>query len=64
MKTSIVINDQLVQTAMTMSGLKTKKEVVEKALELMIQLLNQESIRNLRGKLKCEGDLEQMRIDS
>lgn len=64
MKTSIVINDQLVQTAMTMSGLKTKKEVVEKALELMIQLLNQESIRNLRGKLKWEGDLEQMRIDS
>ncbi|MBI1228157.1 MAG: type II toxin-antitoxin system VapB family antitoxin [Bacteroidetes bacterium] len=62
--TSIVINDQLIQTAMNLSGLKTKKEVVEKALELLIQMVNQEGIRSLRGKVKWEGDLDQMRADA
>ncbi|MBI5915404.1 MAG: type II toxin-antitoxin system VapB family antitoxin [Bacteroidetes bacterium] len=61
---SIMINDQLIQTAMNLSGLKTKKEVVEKALELLIQMVNQEGIRTLRGKVKWEGDLDQMRADA
>lgn len=61
MKTSIVINDHLLTTAMNLSGLKTKNEVMEEALSLMIRLLNQKSIKDLRGKLKWEGDLEQMR---
>ncbi|MBK9017689.1 MAG: type II toxin-antitoxin system VapB family antitoxin [Saprospiraceae bacterium] len=61
---SIVVNDQLIQTAMNLSGLKTKKEVVEKALELLIQMVNQEGIRTLRGKVKWEGDLDQMRADA
>ena len=59
--TSSVINDQLIQTAMNLSGLKTKKEVVEKALELLIQMVNQEGIRTLRGKVKWEGDLDEFR---
>ncbi|MBK8562866.1 MAG: type II toxin-antitoxin system VapB family antitoxin [Saprospiraceae bacterium] len=61
---SIVINDQLIQTAMNLSGLKTKKEVVEKALELLIQMVNQEGIRTLRGKVKWEGDWHKMRADA
>ncbi len=61
---SIIVNDQLIQTAMNLSGLKTKKEVVEKALELLIQMVNQEGIRTLRGKVKWEGDLDQMRADA
>ena len=64
MSTSVAINDQLIQTAMNLSGLKTKKEVVEKALELLIQMVNQEGIRTLRGKMKWEGDLDQMRADA
>ena len=64
MRTSVVINDQLVQTVMNLCGLKTKKEVVEKALELLIQMVNQDAIRNLRGKLRWDGDLDQMRTDS
>ena len=59
-----MINDQLVQTAMSLSGLKTKKEVVEKALELLIQMVNQDAIRKLRGKVKWDGNLDQMRTDS
>lgn len=63
MQTSIKINDQLMDTALELSGLKSKKAVVEEALKIFVQMLQQKSIQNLRGKLKWEGDLEQMRTD-
>ncbi len=64
METSITVNDQLLKTALQLSGKKTKKEVVEEALKLLIQMMNQETLRSLRGKLKWEGDLDQMRLDA
>ena len=63
MRTNIVIDDQLMQKAIDASGLKTKKETVEAALKLLIQIRGQNSIRSLRGKLRWEGDLAQMRTD-
>lgn len=48
---------------MKASGLTTKKATVEQALKLVVRLKKQEKIRSLRGKLKWEGDLDQMRID-
>jgi len=63
MRTNIMIDDQLMKQAITLSGLKTKKETVEEALRLLISLKNQSSIRNFRGKLNWEGNLEEMRID-
>lgn len=63
MRTNIVIDDQLMDRAIALSGLETKKAVVEQALKLYIQILQQSAIRELRGKLKWEGDLEKMRLD-
>jgi len=63
MRTNIVIDDQLMSQALTLSGFRTKKETVEEALRLLISLKNQSSIRNFRGKLNWEGNLEEMRID-
>jgi Arc/MetJ family transcription regulator len=63
MRTNIVIDDRLMQHALEISGLRTKKAVVEEALKLLIQMKTQASIRKLRGKLQWEGDLEQMRTD-
>jgi Arc/MetJ family transcription regulator len=63
MRTNIVIDDQLMDQAISLSGLETKKAVVEQALKLYIQLLQQAAIRELRGKLHWEGSLEQMRLD-
>ncbi len=62
-RTNIVIDDQLMEQALSVSGFKTKKETVEEALRLLISLRNQASIRNFRGKLNWEGDLEAMRVD-
>lgn len=64
MRTNIVIDDQLMNQALALSGLKTKKETVEEALRLLIALKNQSSIRKFRGKLNWEGDLEKMRTDT
>ncbi len=63
MRTNIVIDDQLMNQALNLSGLKTKKETVEEALRLLISLKNQSAIRNFRGKLNWEGNLEDMRTD-
>jgi Arc/MetJ family transcription regulator len=63
MRTNIVIDDQLMNEAIKLSKLKTKRAVVESGLRLLIQTKKQECIKNLRGKLKWEGDLEEMRSD-
>lgn len=63
MRTNIVIDDQLMDEALKASGLKTKKEAVEAGLRALIKQRKQESIRSLRGKLRWEGNLEEMRTD-
>ncbi|MBN1833080.1 MAG: type II toxin-antitoxin system VapB family antitoxin [Deltaproteobacteria bacterium] len=63
MRTNIVIDDKLMNEAMTLSQLKTKKAVVETGLKLLIQMKKQEQIKGLRGKLKWDGDLDEMRMD-
>lgn len=61
MRTNIVIDDQLMTDALKASGLRTKKEVVEQGLKLLVRLSKQQDIRNLRGRVKWEGDLDEMR---
>ena len=63
-RTNIDIDDDLLNAAMRLSGLKTKRETVEAALKLLVQLKRQQRIRRYRGKLRWEGDLEQMRRDA
>lgn len=61
MRTNIVIDDQLMSDALKATGLQTKKEVVEEGLKALIKLKKQSEIRGLRGKLKWDGDLDDMR---
>ena len=63
MRTNIVIDDKLMADAIKLTQLKTKKAVVETGLRLLIQIKKQERIKNLRGKLSWDGDLEKMRLD-
>ena len=61
MRTNIEIDDNLMADALKATGLSTKKETVELGLKALIKLNKQASIRALRGKLKWEGSLEEMR---
>ncbi len=61
MRTSIVIDYDLIARAQQLTGIETKKGVVEEALRLLIQIYEQATIRELRGKLSWEGDLDRLR---
>jgi Arc/MetJ family transcription regulator len=61
MRTNIVIDDKLMADALRATGLSTKKEAVEAGLKLLVRQNQQQAIRKLRGKLKWEGDLDEMR---
>ncbi len=63
MRTNIVINDELMNEALALTDFNTKKAVVEEGLRLLVKIKRQEKIRQLKGKLYWEGDLDQMRID-
>ncbi len=63
MRTNIVIDDGLLDSAMRATGAKTKREAVELGLAALVRLKEQEEIRGLRGKLRWTGDLEEMRRD-
>lgn len=64
MRTNIEIDDKLMNDALKATGLKTKKEAVELGLKTLLRLKKQQNIRNLRGKLKWTGDLDDMRSAS
>lgn len=61
MRTNIEIDDQLMRQAMRSSGARTKKAAVEAGLRLLAQTHAQAAVRQLRGKVKWEGDLNQSR---
>ena len=58
MKTNIIIDEQLIADALKVTGLKTKKEVIEMGLKTLIDFKKQEQIKQFKGNLKWEGDLE------
>ena len=63
MRTNIVVDDDLMAEAMRLCHIKTKKEVVDQALNLLVQVKRQDKIRNQRGKLHWDGNLEEMRTN-
>lgn len=63
MRTNIEIDDELMSQALEVSGLKTKRAVVEEALRVLIRLNEQGQVEALYGKLHWEGDLNALRED-
>jgi Arc/MetJ family transcription regulator len=63
MRTNIEIDDSLMAEALATTGIKTKREAVELGLKTIIRLKQQENIRQFRGKLQWEGDLDHMRTE-
>jgi len=63
MRTNVVVDDNLMASALKLSGLKTKKDAIEEGLKLLVQVKSQKQIRRFRGKLKWSGNLDKMRLD-
>jgi len=64
MRTNIVLNDQLISEAQALTGISTKRGIVEEGLKTMIRLKKQQQIKAWRGKLAWDDDLDAMRTDS
>lgn len=52
MRTNIVIDDGLMKKALILSKLKTKREVVQMALEGYVRDLQIRDLRDVRGKIR------------
>lgn len=63
MRTNIILDDSIIETALKIGGFKTKKATIENALKLFIQIKGQQNIKKLKGKIRWEGNLDEMRRD-
>ena len=61
MRTNIVLDDKLIERAKKLTGIKTKRGVVHEALRTLILMREQTEVRNLRGQLNWEGNLDEQR---
>jgi len=61
-RTNIVLDDGLIEQAMKVTGAKTKREAVDRALrELVARASVYRALRRLRGKLPWDGDVDAWR---
>jgi len=60
-RTNIVLDDELVEKARSMTGIKTIRELVHHALRALVRHKRQRDLLKLRGNVSWEGDLDEMR---
>ena len=63
MRTNVVIEDHLIEEGLKLTGLKTKRELVNFALRELLARKKRKAILALEGKLHWEGNLKEMRED-
>jgi Arc/MetJ family transcription regulator len=63
MRTNIILDEQLMESALQVSDSKTKKGTIEEALILLVQIKGQRKIKEYRGKLKWKGNLDNLSLD-
>lgn len=61
MRTNIEIDAALIDEALRVSGLATKKAAVEAGLRALIKRHQQMEFLDLAGKVRWEGNLDEMR---
>ena len=60
-RTNIVLDEDLIETAKQLTGVRFTREVVDLALRRLVRNLRRRRILALSGKVKWEGDLVAMR---
>ena len=61
MRTNIELDDALVEQALKLSEIRTKKEVIHEALKNYVAWMKKKQLLNLKGNVKWEGNLKDMR---
>jgi Arc/MetJ family transcription regulator len=52
MRTNIVLDEELVQEAQRLTGIRTKRALVEEALKVLITTRKRKSLLELEGKIR------------
>ncbi len=60
-KTTVVIDDTLINEAIRATNLKTKKEVIEKGLKELLRINKRELLRQELGTFDIELSLEELK---
>ncbi len=60
-RTVIDLEDKLLKKAQRLTGINKKVEIVNYAIKKLVEQKEIEKILNLKGKIKWEGNLEEMR---
>ena len=63
MRTHVVIDDELMSQALQSGAYGTKRSAIEAGLRLLVQLNDQKRLKDLKGKVTWEGNLDDMRRD-
>lgn len=61
MRTNIDVNEKLIRRARKLTGLKTKREIVDKALELLVRSEDRKGILRYYGSGIYKGDYKAAR---
>jgi Arc/MetJ family transcription regulator len=63
MRTNIELDEELIREAMRLTGLATKRAVVEEALRELVRARRRDRLAEAFGSLRWDGDLDAMRRD-
>ena len=58
MRTNIEIDDKLMKEAQRLSGLKTKRAVIDAALRMFVRVQHQKDVLQLAGKVEFWDDFD------
>jgi Arc/MetJ family transcription regulator len=61
MRTTIILDDDLLKRAQQLTGIRTKRELINVALRALVRLHEQPAAHELRGKLHWGSDLKESR---
>jgi Arc/MetJ family transcription regulator len=61
LRTNIELDEKLVAEALKLTRKKTKKELVNYALEELVRKLKRKKLLDLKGKVEWTGNLDEMR---
>lgn len=59
-----MIDEALMEEARTLSGLKTKRDIVNRALEEFVRNLKKKDLREIRGKVKFAAGYDHKKLRS
>ncbi len=60
-RTNVVIDDGLIESGLSVTGLKTRRALIDYALRELIRHKAQKKILDLKGQIDWEGDLDSWR---